>query len=433
MTIFLLIAAVLLVAFGGLMAAIDAALGVTSRQDFADWSHSGRNAKALRIIGDDVSAHANAVVFMRILAETTAAVMVTALFMLLLDHIGWSILAAALIMTAVSFVLVGASPRSVGRQHSTGLLRGTAPIIRACRIAIGPLAHGLAALGDRVTPGVSRGASFTSEEQLLSMVDEAASHDLIEEDDRELIHSVFDFTDRFVRAVMVPRTEIVTIENDATTEDAVSLFLSSGVSRMPITEGDDVVGMLYLKDIIASTFADESGWRARPAIDLAREPVFVPEAMKAETLLQQMKRDSIHVCLVVDEYGGVSGLVTLEDLIEELVGDISDEHDAKGSEIIDLGDGRYRVSARLPLDEVGDLFGIELEDEDVDSIGGLLAKELGRVPESGSVAESNGIIMTGGESRGRRKGLANIIVERSAALKAAEEAFANENLESGDE
>ena len=433
MTIFLLIAAVLLVAFGGLMAAIDAALGVTSRQDFADWSHSGRNAKALQIIGDDASAHANAVVFMRILAETTAAVMVTALFMLLLDHIGWSILAAALIMTAVSFVLVGASPRSVGRQHSTGLLRGTAPIIRACRIAIGPLAHGLAALGDRVTPGVSRGASFTSEEQLLSMVDEAASHDLIEEDDRELIPSVFDFTDRFVRAVMVPRTEIVTIENDATTEDAVSLFLSSGVSRMPITEGDDVVGMLYLKDIIASTFADESGWRARPAIDLAREPVFVPEAMKAETLLQQMKRDSIHVCLVVDEYGGVSGLVTLEDLIEELVGDISDEHDAKGSEIIDLGDGRYRVSARLPLDEVGDLFGIELEDEDVDSIGGLLAKELGRVPESGSIAESDGIIMTGGESRGRRKGLANIIVERSASLKAAEEAFASENLESGDE
>ena len=433
MTIFLLIAAILLVAFGGLMAAIDAALGVTSRQDFADWSHSGRNAKALQIIGDDASAHANAVVFMRILAETTAAVMVTALFMLLLDHIGWSILAAALIMTAVSFVLVGASPRSVGRQHSTGLLRGTAPIIRACRIAIGPLAHGLAALGDRVTPGVSRGASFTSEEQLLSMVDEAASHDLIEEDDRELIHSVFDFTDRFVRAVMVPRTEIVTIENDATTEDAVSLFLSSGVSRMPITEGDDVVGMLYLKDIIASTFADESGWRARPAIDLAREPVFVPEAMKAETLLQQMKRDSIHVCLVVDEYGGVSGLVTLEDLIEELVGDISDEHDAKGSEIIDLGDGRYRVSARLPLDEVGDLFGIELEDEDVDSIGGLLAKELGRVPESGSIAESDGIIMTGGESRGRRKGLANIIVERSASLKAAEEAFASENLESGDE
>ncbi|MBV0895060.1 hemolysin family protein [Microbacterium sp. NC79] len=433
MTIFLLIAAVLLVAFGGLMAAIDAALGVTSRQDFSDWAHSGRNAKALRKIGDDVPAHANAVVFMRILAETTAAVMVTAVFMLLLDHIGWSILAAALIMTAVSFVLVGASPRSVGRQHSTGLLRGTAPIIRACRVAIGPLAYGLAALGDRVTPGVTRGASFTSEEQLLSMVDEAASHDLIEEDDRELIHSVFDFTDRFVRAVMVPRTEIVTLEDDATTEDAVRMFLSSGVSRIPITEGDDVVGMLYLKDVIASTFADEAGWRARPAIDIAREPVFVPEAMKAESLLQQMKRDSIHVCLVVDEYGGVSGLVTLEDLIEELVGDISDEYDAKEAEITDLGDGRYRVSARLPLDEVGDLFGIELEDEDVDSIGGLLAKELGRVPEPGAVAESDGIIMIGGESRGRRKGLANIIVERSAALKAAEEAFANENLEPGDE
>ena len=136
---------------------------------------------------------------------------------------------------------------------------------------------------------------------------------------------------------------------------------------------------------------------------------------------------------MADEYGGVSGLVTLEDLIEELVGDISDEYDAKGAEVVDLGDGRYRVSARLPLDEVGDLFGIELEDEDVDSIGGLLAKELGRVPEPGAVAESGGIIMTGGESRGRRKGLANIIVQRSAALQAADEAFAAENLEPGDE
>lgn len=433
MTIILLIAAVLLVAFGGLMAAIDAALGVTSRHDLYEYGQSGRNAKALRKIADDVPAHANAVVFMRILAETTAAVLVTAVFMIIFDEIGWAILAAAVIMTAVSFVLVGASPRSVGRQHATGLLRGAAPVIRACRIAIGPLAHGLVALGDRVTPGVTRGTSFTSEEQLLSMVDEAASRDLIEEEDRELIHSVFDFTDRFVRAVMIPRPDIVTVEDDATTEDAMDVFLRTGVSRMPLVKDDDVVGMLYLKDITAAIFRDEKGWRDRPAIDIARDAVFVPEAMKAETLLQQMKRDSIHVCLVVDEYGGVSGLVTLEDLIEELVGDISDEYDAKSAEIIDLGDGKYRVSARLPLDEVGDLFGVDLEDEDVDSIGGLLAKELGRVPESGSVAESHGIVMTGGSSRGRRKGLADVLVERSASLIAAEEAFAQEKVKTGDE
>lgn len=433
MTILLLIAAIMLVAFGGLMAAIDAALSVTSRQDLYDWSQSGRNATSLRKIGDDVPAHTNAVVFVRILAETSAAVLVTALFMSLLDNIGWAIIAAAIIMTAVSFVLVGASPRSVGRQHATGLLRAIAPVIRSCRLAIGPLAHALVALGDRVTPGVTRGTSFTSEEQLLSMVDEAVSHDLIEEDDRDLIHSVFDFTDRFVRAVMVPRTELVTVENTATTEDAMRVFLSTGVSRMPITEDDDVIGMLYLKDIVAASFTDESSWRARPAIDVARIAVFVPEAMKAETLLQQMKRDSIHACLVVDEYGGVSGLVTLEDLIEELVGDISDEYDAKASEVVDLGDGRFRVSARLPLDEVGDLFGIELDDEDVDSVGGLLAKELGRVPDSGSTAESGGIIMTGGTSRGRRKGLADIIVEKSASLIAQEESFANEKTQTGDE
>jgi CBS domain containing-hemolysin-like protein len=143
--------------------------------------------------------------------------------------------------------------------------------------------------------------------------------------------------------------------------------------------------------------------------------------MKAETLLQQMKRDAVHVCLVVDEYGGVSGLVTLEDLIEELVGEIADEYDPRADEVVELGPGRYRVSARLGLDEVGDLFGIELEDEDVDSVGGLLGKALGRVPQPGATADYEGLILTGGASRGRGRGLATVFVERSAASAPADD------------
>lgn len=413
--IILLVAAVLLIAVGGLMAALDAALSVTSRADILELADAGRNAPALRKIAASPEAHGNAVVFMRILTETAAAVLVTAAFMLALDNIGLAILFAIVLMTLISFVLVGASPRSVGRQHATGLLTFAAPVVRLARMILGPLAGALVVLGDRVTPGVNRNASFSSEDQLLSMVDEAASQDLIEEDDRELIHSVFDFTDRFVRAVMVPRTDLVTLDVEATTREAMAQFLDTGVSRVPVVDGEDVTGVLYLKDLVRATYGEaaQEAWGERPAAPLARPAVFVPESMKAETLLQQMKRDAVHVCLVVDEYGGVSGLVTFEDLIEELVGDIDDEYDDRVAWVTDLGDGRYRVNTRMPLDEVGDLFDFELEDDEVDSIGGLLAKELGRVPETGAVAETNGLIITGDLSRGRNKGLASVIVERT--------------------
>ncbi len=429
----LLVGALLLVAFGALMAAVDAALSVTSRADLVDLGASGRNAGALRKIAEDPAAHSNAAVFIRILTETTAAVLVTVAFTILFDSIWWAMLAAAVLMTVITFVIVGASPRAVGRLHAKGLLRGAAPVVRGVRILLGPLAHGLTVIGNRVTPGASR-ASFASEEQLLSMVDEAASHDLIEEDDRELIHSVFDFTDTYIREVMVPRTDMVTVDADASTRDAMRIFLDKGVSRIPIVDADadDVVGVLYLKDLVQFGFRDETGWRDAAIGRIARPAVFVPESMKAETLLQQMKRDAVHVCLVIDEYGGVSGLVTLEDLIEELVGEIADEYDPRSDEVVALGPGRYRVSARLGLDEVGDLFGIELDDEDVDSVGGLLGKALGRIPQPGATAEYGGLVLVGGASRGRGRGLATVLVERGESLDVADAANGSRHPRTGE-
>ncbi|MFG6445548.1 hemolysin family protein [Microbacterium sp. P06] len=421
----LLLAALLLVSFGGLMAALDAALGVTSRADLVDLAAEGRNASSLQKIADDPEAHANAVVFIRVLAETAAAVLVTVAFTLLFDNIWWAMLAAAVLMTGISFVLVGASPRSVGRHHARGLLQGAAPIVRGVRLLLGPLAHGLVALGNRVTPGAAKGASFASEDQLLSIIDEAAENELIEEDDRELIHSVFDFTDRYVREVMIPRTDMTTVDAAASTRSAMTLFLDTGHSRLPLVddERDDIVGMLYLKDLVQFGFEAQGSWRDAPIRKIARPAMFVPESMKAETLLQKMRRDAVHVCLAVDEYGGVAGLVTLEDLIEELVGDISDEYDARSTEVVELEPGRYRLSARVGLDEVGDLFGIELDDDDVDSIGGLLGKALGRVPQPGATAQYAGLTMTGGASRGRGRGLATVFVERTDSLEAAAQAF----------
>lgn len=416
MTVFLLLAgAVFLVAFGGLMAAIDAAFSVTSRADLEEMGSEGRHAAALARIAADPEPYANSVSFIRVLAETTAAVLVTVAFVQVLNgQIWWAMLAAAVLMTGITFVLVGASPRSFGRLHADAMLRVCAPLVRVVRGILGPIAQGLAVFGRRVTPGTGR-SSFTTETQLLSMVDEAASHDLIEADDRELIHSVFDFTDQFVRAVMLPRPDMVTVDATATTSEAMDLFLGRGISRMPVVDddADDVVGVLYLKDLVQFAYRDDRSWRAASVRQLARPAVFVPESMRAETLLQQMKREAVHVCIVVDEYGGIAGLVTMEDLIEELVGEISDEYDRPSSEVVELQPGRYRVSGRLGLEDVGELFGIELDDDDVDSIGGLLGKELGRIPTPGTTAVVRGLLLTGGASRGRGRGLEYVFVERA--------------------
>jgi len=200
---------------------------------------------------------------------------------------------------------------------------------------------------------------------------------------------------------------------------------------MPVVDddADDVVGVLYLKDLVLFAFRDENAWRTASIRPISRPATFVPESMRAETLLQQMKRDAVHVCLVIDEHGGISGLVTLEDLIEELVGEISDEYDQVSAEVVELGDGRYRVSSRLSLEDVGDLFGLELEDEDVDSIGGLLGKALGQVPQPGSTATVEGLTLTGGASRGRGRGIATVFVERAAddADNAADERDGNDD------
>lgn len=410
--------AVLLVVFGGLLAAADSALTVLSRSDLVDLALTSRSRRSLLAISRDPGAHVNALNFMRIVAETTAAVLVTLAFASIFPDWWWTLLASALIMTAASFVLVGSSPRSVGRVNARPVMRVSAPIVRATRVILGPLADALVAIGNRVTPGRPRTATFSSEEQLLSMVDEATELDVLEEEDRELIHSIFEFNDTVVREVMIPRTDMITLDQDATMTAALGLFLSKGVSRMPVIgeDVDEVVGVLYLKDVARVVHEQTLDAATLTAGELSRPALFVPESQKADSLLRQMQVESSHLAMVVDEYGGIAGLVTLEDLIEELVGDISDEYDRDVAEVEALGDGRYRVSARLAIDELGDLFGLEIEDDEVDSVGGLLTKALGRLPVTGSRAEYSGLILTAERTEGRRKRVSTVLVERDQAL-----------------
>jgi len=420
--------AILLVSVGGLLAAADSALTVLSRSDLVELAGRSRARKSILSISRDLGAHFNALNFMRIVLETTAAVLVTLVFATVFTQWWFALLFSALIMTGASFVLVGSSPRSVGRAHSRKVVQISAPIVRGIRVILGPIADALVAIGNRVTPGRPRTATFSSEEQLLSMVDEATEHEVLDQDDRDLIHSIFEFNNTVVRGVMIPRTDMVTVDADVTASAAMGLFLSRGVSRVPVIgeDIDQVMGVLYLRDVARVVYEQPIEADKLTTAQLARPALFVPESQRADSLLRQMQLESNHLAMVVDEYGGIAGLVSLEDLIEELVGDISDEYDREVAEFEELTDGTYRVGARLPIDELGDLFGLELDDDEVDSVGGLIMKTLGRLPESGAVAHYSGLVLTAERTEGRRKRISTVLVAKDPSFENQHDSISEE-------
>ncbi|CAG7596209.1 hemolysin family protein [Leucobacter soli] len=404
--------AALLLGLGGLLAASDAALGVRSRAELlALADDSPRVAGAIRAIADDEAAHANALGFARVTAETLSAVLITLTLARTVDNLWFALLLAGLIVAGTTFVLVGSSPRTVGTHHPDGMIRFSAPFVRIVRLILGPIATGLARLGDRVTPGrVGSSRGIRDEQQLLSMVDQATEQALLEEDDRDYIHSLVEFGDTLVREVMVPRTDMVTVQAEHTVRDGLELLLASRHSRVPVVTGDadEVEGVVYLRDASGFVLRRPEDAEAMAVTRIMKPALFVPELQRADDLLRQMQRESNHLALVVDEYGGISGLVTLEDLIEELLGDISDEHDREMPEAVEQEDGSFIVSARLSVDDLGELFDLDLEDDDVDSVGGLVAKHLGRLAEEGDVVTVSGIELTALETERRRQRLVTV-------------------------
>jgi CBS domain containing-hemolysin-like protein len=220
------------------------------------------------------------------------------------------------------------------------------------------------------------------------MVDLAEQESLIEDEERRMVHSVFELGDTLVREVMVPRTDLVVIERYKTIRQALTLALRSGFSRIPVTgeSEDDIVGIVYLKDLARATHVNRES-ESELVSTVMRPAAFVPDTKNAGDLLREMQKDRNHVAVVIDEYGGTAGIVTIEDILEEIVGEITDEYDRELPPVTDLGDGTYRVTARLGLGDLGELYGIDLQDEDVETVGGLLAKSLGRVPIAGATAE----------------------------------------------
>lgn len=245
-----------------------------------------------------------------------------------------------------------------------------------------------------------------------------------DEFEQELIESVDDFTETIAREVMVPRIDMATVASSASLSKAMTLFLRTGYSRLPVTGKsiDDIIGVLYVKDVSRISFENPERL-TEPVTKTMRKAIFIPESKPVDDLLQEMQQSSTHIAVIIDEYGGVAGLVTMEDVIEELVGEISDEYDRDLSDVEKLDEGKYLVNARFSLVELGELFELELEDEDVDSVGGLVAKELGRLATNGEVVTVSGLRFTVNRVEPRRKRLVSVLVERTSELANAESVF----------
>ncbi|BCW59022.1 CBS domain containing-hemolysin-like protein [Paenarthrobacter nicotinovorans] len=403
--------ALVFLSFVALLTAAEAAFNFLPRHE-AEQSIVRSKGKALSGILKAPIAHMRALRFWRVWFEMAAAVAVAVVLHSLLDNVWLAGLAATGIMAVIGFVLVGVSPRQLGRAHSGPVVRFTAPLIRFLCWILGPIPGWLVALGQAVAPGAPSGDdAFVSEEEFREFVDRAAESDMIEDNEAELIHSVFDFGDTLVRSVMVPRTDIVSIGTGSDLETAMGLFLRSGYSRIPVIgeNTDQIRGILYLKDVAAAMYRGEPGLQAHDVDSLARDVRYVPESKLVSDLLRELQQESTHVAIVIDEYGGTAGLVTLEDLIEEIVGEIVDEYDAAAEEAVDLGDGTFRVSARMSIDDLGELFDIDLDDDEVDTVGGLLAKALGQVPIVGSSVDVDGISLRADRLEGRRNRVSHII------------------------
>ncbi|MGH3903236.1 MAG: hemolysin family protein [Pseudonocardiaceae bacterium] len=434
----LVLAGVLLVVAGG-FAAADAALGTVSRARVDALVRSGRfGARQLANIVGDRPRHVNLLLLLRLGCEITATALVTVAAIRELRPTWLAVLVAGVAMLVMTYVVVGVGPRTIGRQHPYAIGLMVAGPVRVLGQVLGPLSRLLILVGNAITPG--RGfpeGPFTSEVELRELVDMAGERGVVEAGEAEMIHSVFELGDTVAREVMVPRTEIVWIERDKSVRQAVALGLRSGFSRIPVIGDsiDDIVGVVHIKDLLARTvqgmqgadvvqgtdgvrgFGNQPDPSSSSVAEVMRPATFVPDSKLLTALLKEMQVSHNHMAVVVDEYGGIAGLLTIEDILEEIVGEITDESDTEERPPVEhLDDGAVRVTSRLPVTDLGELFAVDFDDADVETVGGLLAQQLGRVPLPGAEAEVAGLLLCaeGGNDRRGRLRITTVTARRAS-------------------
>ncbi len=395
-------AALAAMVLGAMAAALGMLTTATAREIALARRQDGTATVGSRIVVDEAFPQAVAVGFVAfesIFVVSFSAVLAVVGLQTALNP--WLALAVALVGSLiVALYVIRAVPRRIAAANPEG----------SVKVLAGPsrLLTWLTAPVRAVSPTLSVGTPIDPE----ALVEQAS--DALEDRDAELLRSVVELGDTLTREVMVPRTDMITIESGTSVRKAMNLFMRSGFSRVPVVGGDvdDLLGVVYLKDVVAKTW-DDDGDLERPVDDFLRPPVFVPESVPVDDLLRRMQDEVFHMAVVVDEFGGVAGVVTIEDAIEEIVGEVVDEHDAAVPDVEELSPGVFRVPARYPIDEVGELYDLDIDDDDVDTVGGLLSKALGKVPIPGAHASAYGIEMTAERTEGRRRRLTTIVVRKA--------------------
>jgi len=400
---------VLLIGAVGVLGASEVAITRTNRvRAYRFLEEKRRGAASLVRITEKPAPFLNVVLLLVLLSTIGGTAIATSLAAKAFDGAGKVI--ATFGMTLLLFVFAEVTPKTFAIQQTDRAALLLAPLIIWIGRVFGPVAQGLVKLANVIMPG--RGlpqGPFVTEHELRALAEVASDEEQIEEEEKELIHSIFEFGDTIVREVMVPRPDIVAIESDETLRDVQELVLRHGYSRIPVyTEDlDDVIGLVYAKDVLKALHQGLSGV---PLTEIVRPAHFIPEQKKVADLLRAMQKEKFHIAVVTDEYGSIVGLVTLEDLLEELVGEISDEYDREEPEVVAVGEGVYRVDGKVAINEVNELLDVELPDEEWDTVGGLMLGLLGSIPIEGEEVAFQNLTFRAERVQGRR--IAKVLITR---------------------
>ncbi len=410
--------------FAGMAAMLRTAIDSTSITLIEEKADNGSKSamRLVKIIRKPAPA-VNALVFVQLALTVLATILATETLVVETQR-GFSVFWVVILLTFVGYIFIGVAPATLGRQHAEKITLLLARPIALLGQIFSPLTTVLIFIGNAITPGKGfRQGPFASTSHLRDLLDIAEADQVIEDDEAQMLHSVFDLGETHVREVMVPRTEMVWIEKDKTLRQAVSLALRSGYSRIPVIgeDGDDVVGVVYLKDLIKRTFEHRDAENAERVDSLMRPPYFVPDSKLVDELLKEMQVARVHLAIAVDEYGGTAGIITIEDIIEEIVGEISDEFDSDAPEVVQLSEDSYRVSSRMNIDDFANLIELKLTSDDeeaVDTVAGLMALKLERVAIPGSAIVIAGWRLTAESGVGRRNRVATVLAEREIPVEA---------------
>jgi len=399
--IWLWVFAALFVVLGSVLALAESSLTRMSRVRAMALEEDGRrNAGLLVRLETDPPRFLNSIYLAVMLVQNGSAILVA--FLAERTFGGFGIAIASLLFTLLYFVVVEAMSKTFGVLHSDRVALAVTPLVYFLgRILAWPTKL-LIGVANVLLPGKGlKQGPFVSEGDIRSMAEVGSEEGSIEPEEREMIHSIFEFGDTIVREVMVPRPDVVAIEDDKTLRDVQAIVLTDGYSRIPVfhEDLDDVIGFVFAKDVLKAL---HQGKVDMPLREIVRDAHVVPESKKVADLLREMQRERFHIALVTDEYGSVTGIVSLEDLLEELVGEITDEYDREEPQMAQVDEGIYRVSGKVPIDDVNELLDSELPDEEWDTVAGLVLDLFGKIPDVGEQTEFQGLRFKAEEVTGRR-------------------------------